>query len=254
MKIHLMNDLHLEWSGGKFAGYVQPTDADLVILAGYIHPGVLGLAWAGETFTVPTICLAGNHEWYGKRRLYKHYNKMHDKAAEVGVNFLQNETIVIDGVRFLGCTLWTDFDLYGNQPIAMMNAQSVMNDYRQILESDTTSKKLTPTTVLYEHKESMRFLTEELNKDFDGPTVVATHHAPSEESCLPEFRGNDYNFCYASNLERFIDSFDIALWVHGHVHASQDYMIGDTRVVCNPRGYYGHEENPNFDPNLLLEV
>lgn len=254
MKIHLMSDLHLEFSKGKFAGYVQPTDADVVILAGDINPGVLGLMWAGKTFNVPTICLAGNHEFYGKRSLAKHYTKMHDKAAEVGVNFLQNESIVIDGVRFLVATLWTDFDLFGNQPIAMINAQSVMNDYRQIKASHKSSLNLLPSAVLYEHKISMEFLTEELNKDFDGTTVVVTHHAPSEQSCFPMFRGDPFNFCYASRLERFVETFAPALWVHGHIHSSVDYMIGDTRVVCNPRGYAGHQENPNFDPTLILEV
>lgn len=254
MKIHLLNDLHLEFSGGKFAGYVPPADADVVVLAGDIHPGVLGLMWAAETFDVPVICLAGNHEFYGKRRLFKHYDKMHKKAAELGIHFLQNESIVIDGVRFLVATLWTDFNLIGNQPLAMVMAQTTMNDYKLILQNDRNSAKLLPATVLHEHNVSMEFLTEELNKDFDGPTVVATHHAPSEQSCLPDFRGDPNNFCYASNLERFVDTFDIALWVHGHVHGSVDYMIGDTRVACNPRGYVGHAENVNFDPNLLLEV
>lgn len=254
MKIHLLNDLHLEFSGGKFAGYVPPVDADVVVLAGDINPGVLGLMWAAETFVVPVISLAGNHEFYGKRRLHKHYDKMHDKAAKLGIHFLQNESIVIDGVRFLVATLWTDFSLMGNQPLAMIEAQGTMNDYKLILQNNRNSATLMPSTVLHEHNVSMEFLTEELNKDFDGPTVVATHHAPSEQSCLPDFRGNPLNHCYATNLERFVEAFDIALWVHGHIHCSQDYMIGDTRVVCNPRGYEGHAENVNFDPNLLLEV
>lgn len=259
MKIHLMSDLHLEFSKGKFAGYTPPADADVILLAGDIHPGVLGLIWAAETFQdIPTLVCAGNHEFYGKRRLESHYAKMHDKAEEVGVNFLQNESIVIEtyagSVRFLVATLWTDFNLMGNQPIAMMIAQGGMNDYKMILAQERSTRTLLPSAVLYEHELSMEFLTEELNKDFNGPTVVMTHHAPSEESCLPMFRGDPFNFCYATKLERFVETFDIALWVHGHVHQSKDYMIGDTRVVCNPRGYAGHEENVTFDPTLLLEV
>ncbi len=258
MKIHLLTDLHLEYSGGKFREYTgAPEGTDVVVLAGDTHPGVLGLLWAAETFKdLPIIYVAGNHEFYGLRGFERHYERMAKKAAELGIHFLQNDSVVIDDVRFVGGTLWTDFNLRGDQPIAMVQAQMPggMNDYQRISQSDR-GLMLLPTTVLNEHKKTVDFLTEELNNEHDGPTVVVTHHAPSERSCWPEHRGDPENVYYASALDRFVEMFVPALWLHGHIHQSRDYMIGDTRVAANPRGYRDEDAlNPNFDVNLLLEV
>lgn len=258
MKIHSMSDLHLEHQGGKWRDYAgAPEGTDVVVLAGDTHPGVLGLLWAAETFkNLDIVCVAGNHEFYSHRRLERHYEKMAAKAEELGINFLQNESVVIDSVRFVGGTLWTDFNLWGNQPEAMLQAPlpGMMNDYKQISQGKLKTTKLRPQTVLAEHKKTMEFLMDELGTDHDGPTVVVTHHAPSERSCLPEYRGDSDNVFYATALDRFVEMYAPALWLHGHIHQSRDYMIGETRVVCNPRGYYPLAINPNFDVNLLLEV
>lgn len=217
--------------------------------------------WTAETFDVPKIFVPGNHEFYGHRRLLSHNDKMRAKAEELGVHFLQNDYVIIDGVRFIGCTLWTDFALCGDQPLAMIRAmmktidgQTYMNDYTCISQGDYKSSKLRPNTVLAEYKKSLDYLMFELTREHDGPTVVVTHHAPSEQSCLPEKKANKDNAYYASNLDSFVAHYNPALWVHGHVHYSRDYMIDDTRVVTNPRGYMGRDPNRNFDPNLLLEV
>lgn len=257
MKIHPMSDLHLEHQGGKWRNYPgAPERTDVVVLAGDTHPGVLGLMWAAETFDVEIVCVAGNHEFYSHRRLERHYDKMAEKAKELGIHFLQNEAVVIDGVRFVGGTLWTDFNLFVNQPLAMVTAAmpGMMNDYQQISQGDRKQTKLQPQTVLVEHEKTMEFLTDELSQEHDGPTVVVTHHAPSERSCLPEYRGDRDNVYYATALEGFVEIHNPALWVHGHIHQSRDYLIGETRVACNPRGYYPFAINPNFDVNLLLEV
>jgi len=84
--------------------------------------------------------------------------------------------------------------------------------------------------------------------------VVVTHHLPSAKSSDSRYRDSSLNPAYYSHLDEWIEERDIALWVHGHTHVSNDYMIGDTRVVCNPRGYYMHDENPNFSPSLVVEV
>ncbi len=258
MRIALLSDLHLEFSGGKFPGYTPPVNADVIVIAGDTHPGVLGLLWAAETFGsaqgMPVICTAGNHEFYHGRRLHKHYDKMRAKADELGIYFLQNDVIVIGGVRFLGGTLWTDFNLHGNAPLAMIDAQMSMNDYGTIRQGSNAGRPLIPATVLNEHQKTIAFLIDELSKDFDGKTVVVTHHAPSEQSCLPEYSGDNLNPSYATNLEGLMHAYDIELWLHGHVHQSKDYMISGTRVVCNPRGYADEALNPHFDPTLILEV
>ena len=258
MKIHPLSDLHLEWSSSKFeAATVAPEGTDVVVLAGDIHPGVYGMLWAAKTFkNLPIVYVAGNHEFYGHRRIERHYEKMAAKAEELGIHFLQNETVVIDSVRFVGGTLWTDFNLRGDQPIAMVQAAMPggMNDYKQISQGKWKNTKLRPQTVLNEHEKTMEFLMDELGTDHDGPTVVVTHHAPSERSCFPGYRGDGDNVYYATKLDRFVEMHSPALWVHGHIHQSVDYEIGETRVATNPRGYFPANINPNFDVNLLLEV
>jgi len=251
MRIHLISDVHNEFGELTYT----PPECDVVICAGDIHPGVAGVMWAAETYGSAmgqdVIYVAGNHEFYGKRVLHRHYEKMEAKADDLSVHFLQNQVVVIDGVRFIGCTLWTDFNLNGDQPLAMLQAQGSMNDYRLICHA--INKVITPYTILNEHQISFMFLQDELSKDFDGPTVVITHHAPSELSCLPRYRGNSLNGAYASRLDKFIEIMQPTLWVHGHIHDAKDYMIGNTRVVVNPRGYVGCEET-GFNPELILEV
>lgn len=258
MKIHLVSDIHLEFCPGGKLSYEAPEGTDVVIVAGDTNPGVKGLMWAAETFGsangMPVIYLAGNHEFYGGRRFNKHYAKMREKATDLRILFLQNDTVVIDGVRFLGTTLWTNFKLNGDQPLAMLKAAKAMNDYIYIRQGTSKEAKLTPQTVLGEHELAMEFLTKELSEEHDGTTVVVTHHAPSEESCYPEFARDASNVYYASSLENFVLEHSPELWVHGHIHQSKDYMIGDTRVAANPRGYDDGFVNANFDPNLLLEV
>lgn len=256
MKIHLMSDLHLEFSKMSFKGYEVPEDTDVVVLAGDTHPGVFGLMWAAKTFKdLPIVVVAGNHEFYGKRRLHKHYMKMQKKAKDLGIHFLQNDSVVIDGVRFLGGTLWVDYNLYGNAPLAMLNAVDEMNDYKCIAQGPTSQRRLQTETVLNEHKQTVDFIVDELSKDFDGKTVVVTHHAPCELSCFGQYKRNANNVYYASKLEGLIYAYQPNYWLHGHVHASSDYMLEETRVVVNPRGYYDEDAlNPDFDPGLLLEL
>ena len=250
MKIHLLSDVHLEFGNLKYT----PPECDVVVVPGDIHPGVKGLVWAAETYDVPVVAIAGNHEFYnGKRRFPTHYDTMAKKAEELGINFLQNQTVIIGGVRFVGCTLWTDFELVGNAPLMMIRAQKVMNDYKLIKVG--RNAPLHPEKLLEAHKESMEFLTDELNNEFDGPTVVVTHHAPSELSVGPRFRADPENAFYATNLHGFIDVMQPTVWVHGHMHSSSDYMISETRIMANPRGYVNRPGyNQDFDPNFVFEV
>lgn len=247
MRLHILSDIHLEF--GKFK--YTPPECDVAIYAGDTHPGVKGIMWIGEQPAEHKIAISGNHEMYGqgwKRHLPRHYKKLYIKAEQCGVTFLQNETTIIDGVRFIGCTLWTDYNLYGNQYLAMVQAQLTMNDFKEIYIAP--KHLMLPENFLDEHKKSKTFIIEELSKPFAGKTVVITHHAPSEKSCLV---GADAKFSYASNLEDLIRTFEPNVWVHGHTHVSRDYMIDKTRVICNPRGYC-HDPNKLFNPQFVLDI
>jgi Icc-related predicted phosphoesterase len=259
MRILIISDLHLEFSRGEFRGY-QPPECDVVVIAGDTHPGVLGVMWMAKTFgSTPVVSCSGNHEYYGKRQIHRHDTKLQDKAAEQNreygsqIHYLQNSSVVIGGVRFLGGTLWTDFKLQGQEVQAKLAAQSQMNDYQHILMSQ--GRRITPDFIQREHENTRDFIDDALSEEgFSGPTVVVTHHCPSDKSRDPGYGDDVLNACYASHLDGMMHAYKPQLWVHGHIHTSADYLIDETRVICNPRGYAPDDLNPDFIPNLLVDI
>jgi Icc-related predicted phosphoesterase len=238
----------------------QP-DADLLVLAGDVHSGSLGVDWVAHHFTIPAILIGGNHEAYGHElfRTIAH-NRQKANATNGRISFLEKnvQTFKLESgekVRFIGVILWTDFALYGTPSRSMAAALEQIEDYRVIqIERGYELRRLLPADTARLHRAALKFLEEELRKPFDGPTVVITHHAPSPRSIAEKFRDSLLNPAFASNLERFIVAHQPALWIHGHMHDSFDYSIGKTRVVCNPRGYFPNELNPIFDPKLVITL
>jgi len=263
LKLHILSDLHLE-----FAKY-EPiaTDAEVVILAGDIYKGADGIHWAAEQWpNKPVIYVPGNHEFYGAQRLNV-LAELRIAARETGVHLLDNDELVIDGevdsVRFLGTTLWTDFELHGAEvkPYAMNEGQRGLSDFRVIHEG--VQGHFSPQRSIELHKESLAWLEKKLAETFvGGKTVVVSHHLPSMQSVAARYKTDLLSACFASNLDHLFDQMD--LWVHGHTHDSFDYASNGaggpvsqgTRVVCNPRGYetYRGIENYVFDPRLVVEV
>lgn len=250
MRIHLLSDLHFEFA--KMPRSYTPPECDVVVLSGDISAGLPGVMWAVDTFTVPVIYIPGNHEYYVKRPWRDHLAKMKQKTESSNVHVLHNETVEIDGVRFIGATLWADFNLYGQNFLHQQAAQRGMNDYAFIWETDNT--RFHSDNSLAEHQASRFFINEELSKPFDGKTVVCTHHGPTHLSIVSKWDMHPLTPAYASRLENIILDHKPVLWTHGHIHDSVDYVIGDTRVVANPRGYEGHEINPLYNNQLVIEI
>ena len=178
-------------------------------------------------------------------------------ANRLGIHLLQDAEFIIDGVRFLGSTLWTDYALDGNPAAAMRYAQRAMNDHRLIFPREL-GQPFTPEDALRYHKQSLLWLGDALRLPFDGKTVVVTHHLP-HPTVHPGYAGDLLNPAFCSDLSGLVEGSGAALWVHGHTHTSCDYVAGATRVVCNPRGYGpvrsgGRIENPEFDAELALEI
>ena len=205
------------------------------------------------------IYVMGNHE---------HYNFMYDKTyAHIkdqlpdNVRLLENESHVIDDVLFLGATLWTDMNRH--DPLTLNTVRQYMNDYRCIKRLDEDNKylgRLTPEFTVLEHRKTMAWLKQQLDDNRIGarmPVVVVGHHAPSKLSTKPEYQ-DDYhiNGAYSSNLEPFIEDYpEIAVWTHGHTHDVFDYQVGQTRILCNPRGYKGYEHRAEeFDPTVGFDI
>jgi hypothetical protein len=172
------------------------------------------------------------------------------------VHVLDGEEIVLGGVRFLGATLWTDFDLFGSgekRSEATAAAQRMIRDFSVIRAGDATFTQEDSTLLCRRHA---AWLDQALSKPHRGPTVVVTHHAPSPRSIHPRFADSILNACFVSELEHLLGQERVGLWIHGHTHDSFDYSVNGTRVLCNPRGYArdGVNENASFDSGLTVEV
>ena len=270
MNIQIASDLHLEFVEQQFPGYrvIEPAGADVLIIAGDIHRNIKAVA-AFADWPVPVVYVHGNHEVYHQR-----YDEliaaMRAATAGTNVHFLECDQYIVSGVRFLGCCLWTDYCL---QPAdwlaAMAEAEQALNDHRVIR---TEQGSFTTADALRIHQQSRAWLEARLAEDFDGPTVVVTHHGVHPNSTHPKYAGMRINAAFASDLGPLLQRAD--LWVHGHVHDSFDYRISQgaqmfrpagTRVIANPRGYPLNRpqaktpaqlewENTMFNPRLVVEV
>jgi len=242
MRIQLFSDIHLEFAPCA----VPDTDADVVIAAGDVAIGTGACAWLAA-LGKPVVYIAGNHEFYtGEYHAVR--AALRASTAGSAVHYLDNDAVVLDGVRFLGTTLWTDFG--GADRATMDNARFAMNDYVQIRHGTGWFE---PEHALAAHEQARAWLAQALAQPFAGPTVVVTHHAPSLRSWRGE-PGSPYRHAYCNDLEALAGTGQAALWCHGHVHWTVDYRLGGTRVLCNPRGYHGLQQVAGFDAGRVLEL
>lgn len=251
MKLQILSNLHIEFEPFR----LPSTDADIVILAGDIHTGKRGISWILDVVPdKPVIYILGNHEYYG-RAFPKHIHDLKSLTKGTHIHVLEKDAITIDRVTFLGCTLWTNFSLFGNDPkLAGYQATQVMNDYRKIRVSPHYRKLRSLDTFII-HNQSIEWLQTAIQtvKTSGNKMVIITHHAPSDRSLPLEYHEDHLSTAYASHLDDFVEESGASLWIHGHIHASQRYAIGNTQVICNPRGY-PDERNPDFLPNFVMNV
>ena len=226
--------------------------------------------------------MAGNHEFYGY-----HWDSLIDElrqeAKKYDIYFLENQTITLAGIRFLGTTLWTDFEFFGKEKRSHMMrlAEVMLNDFKVIKanplveEFDNTAtsgvssnqqafagQAQSPEHTIVRHRESLVWLDAQLQIGDASKTVVISHHYPNEISTAPKWANNPITACFGSKLDLQMLS-KCKLWIHGHTHDSCDYLVGEpanqVRVVCTPRGYPRSRisndfENPNFNPQLLIDI
>ena len=196
------------------------------------------------------LYINGNHEFYSS-----HYDTTFDVLAEhlpKEIHYLENDYVKIKDTIFLGCTLWTDFR--NENALEMMEASRFLNDYKTI-RIGSNYRKMNPDDTLKFHKKSKLFLQQKLEQFKNDKVWILTHHSPSYQSIHPKYKMETTNSSYASDLDYFIlENQQVKYFSHGHTHESMNYFIGDCRVICNPRGYFPMEINPNFDPNLEIEI
>jgi len=251
VKVHVLSDLHLE-----FSSFEPPaTEANVVVLAGDVAQGNKGVYWARQTFpNSQIIYVPGNHEYYESRRA-ETLRLLRIAGKQNSVQVLDDDEWIFDRVRFLGTTLWTDFKYFGleNQAMAMDEGARRLNDFRIIEEADEL--RFSPARSIELHEKSLAWLATKLDEPFEGQTVVVTHHLPSVKSVAARFIDTPLSACFVSHLDHLFGKMD--LWIHGHTHDNSDYVANGTRVICNPRGYvtsYRSVENVDFKPGLVIEV
>lgn len=253
MKLNILSDLHL-----GFSELDTPlNDADVVVLAGDVAPPRQAAHWAMRLHK-PVVYVLGNHEFYGSS-IEAAAAELKRLCAGTHIHVLDNDEAIIDGVRFVGSTLWTDFMLFGDgdeRVAAIEEAQRLMRDFSRIRIDEATGALFTPADSARLFARNAAWLDRRLDVPHAGPTVVITHHAPARQSIHPRFAGSLLNACFVSNAEHLVSADRAQWWIHGHTHDSFDYVLNGTRVICNPRGYAkaGVNENTRFDPHLTIDV
>lgn len=202
------------------------------------------------------IYVAGNHEFY-HGEFHTSINDLREECANYSnVHFLECDSVEIDDVLFVGGTLWTN--LNNGDPLTIHAVQGFMNDYFIIRNDQSNIGKLMPDDTIDRHVKTLDYIKIVVDQNKDKKIVVVGHHTPSLKSCHPRYAHDHLiNGAYHSDLsEVILDRPQIKLWTHGHTHNSFDYMIGETRVVCNPRGYHNgrYDEETGFDPSKIIEI
>ncbi|MGX1742481.1 metallophosphoesterase [Bosea sp. NPDC055353] len=263
MRLLIISDLHLEF--GPFEFPAPMPEFDVAVFAGDIGQPIVGaLRWmatrreTGPLRGRPIVYVAGNHEFY-KSEMKANLAEASRLADETGIHLLHRQAILVEEVRFVGCTLWTDYRLLGTPKPSMVVAGQELNDHRLIRYREESGhySRFMPWHAAAEHRLDVAFIRSELARDHHGPTVVVTHHAPHPRSVQPRHQGSALSPAFVSDLSALIEDFQPELWIHGHDHGSHDYRLGRTRIFANQAGYpnlHGDRENHGFDPQCVIEV
>ncbi|CAK2681426.1 Metallophosphoesterase [Vibrio crassostreae] len=248
MKIQYLSDLHLEMASMD----LPVSDADVVVLAGDIHSnGKMGIDWASQ-FPQDVIYVLGNHEFYSGGTITDLPTSLKDYAKKYpNVHVLSDDSIIIEGVAFFGCTLWTDFELYGKPDVAFYYAEKSINDYR-IINYDNV-QPFTPSIASVLHKQSMSWLSEAISSSEYMANVVVTHHLPTPAAIHEQYEGSILNSAFASDCSRLF-SHGVTAWIYGHNHDCRVFEKEGIIFATNQRGYHRYENIADFDAYKVVEI
>ncbi len=287
MKFKIWSDLHLEFYNSSninkiiriLSRYFPEQEDDkntILLISGDIGTYIkwdLTYKIVFETFSKrfkKVIAVPGNHSWYESDIWNNETDFLKDKNIPENVFYGDNFFVDLDkNTRIIGSCLWTDMDK--ENPLFLKYIERMMNDYNLIREKSSSeykrdkfgsyeyknSKPIKSFQTLERFKKSKEFIIstlEDANKNNIKNKIILTHHAPTFYSVDSRYRDNKSNPAYCSNLEDIMFDYDVTLWVHGHIHGSNDYMVGNTRVVSNPFGYHNYDVNPEFNSNLIIDI
>jgi hypothetical protein len=240
VRLAVYSDLHLE---------IRPFDppaveADVVVLAGDVDNGTRGIEWARDRFSGRIIYVPGNHEYY-LGSIGETSRDLRAAAAGARVDLLDCDRLDVSGVRFLACTLWTDYSLAGPA-----ERGGVIERSRRHNPDHAMIRDFAPEDAIALCGRHRAWLEQSLAEPFGGPTVVITHFAPHTGSIAPAFAGHPANPGFIVPLTGLMGG--PRLWIHGHTHTAFDYGVSGTRVFCNPRGY--PDESTGFRADCVIDV
>jgi len=257
MRAALISDVHLEFGHCIIE---NEQNADVLILSGDIcvaskfGPDDDRFFQQCSKKFKDVIYIMGNHE---------HYTGIFQKSEKIlrdalsryeNIHFLEKSTVKIDDITFFGATLWTDMNYQNKTTISIV--ESMINDFRVIKNKEMGYSKLKALDVVQEHYNSLAAIKEIIETNPKDKYVFVGHHAPTKRSVKPRYEKDFHvNGGYSSDLSQFIIVHpQIKVWTHGHTHDSFDYMVGTTRVICNPRGYFGYEVMEETSPLLYFNI
>lgn len=270
MKAWIISDIHQSHLTRLLRDPPKVPKADICICAGDVTNFIddsIGFIRRIIEPRMPVVLVLGNHDYYGSS-ISGALERARRLVEGSHIHILENEAMTIGDCRFIGATLWTDFSVSVGKDEhippeerrvkAFELVPSRMMDFECIYRSDARrtgeNGMVTVWEILERHRESSKFIDNELSQDFQGNTVVVTHHAPLMQSFDPSFFGNVTNAAFASDLSNLIRWRKPRLWVHGHIHKFRDYMADQTRVICNPLGYRGEFYSSGFRPGFVIDL
>lgn len=270
MKLYYASDLHVDINHEYRVPIPDDAAESIFIIPGDINTGVCGdmvteliaeeLAYYAQYY-LHVIAVLGNHDNYG--------NNVSNQIAEVSTAIRKfctksNVTLlhaglpyrVIEGITFWGDTLWSGLHLSDTNPLAHFTLRRSIADFSSILikSGNGPIRLFEPSDMLALNKHALKALKKFLSSGNLHKKVVITHFTPSMQSMDDRFLGSSFNDYFHNNYDHLIEKCDVQYWFHGHTHISKDYMIGETRVLCNPVGYRGYNEHTGFDPERFVVI
>lgn len=252
MKIQIISDLHLVFEQNRLfldENPIQPV-GDVLVIAGDIADGdndyfVMKefLEKVSKNYKKVIACF-GNHEFYFGNVDFA--NPKYDEVLFDNVYLLNNSTFIYDNVRFIVSTLWSNVPEEKKEIV-----RNSLNDYRVVKNGKHV---LTVEDTNLMHKNSVDFIQNELKQDFEGKTIVVTHHMPTFEVVEEQYKDSTINSAFVSELKGLIKEHDIDLWVCGHSHSFDDRIVENTRIVRNPLGYVEQYEYKDFKRDFVIDL
>ena len=270
MKLWIWSDVHLEISNSKI-NFARP-DADIIVIAG-------DLTYADRVsevvkdiiyrYHLPIIYVAGNHEFYASHQRSSPFEtdqlllKLAERDSESWshrFHVLDEDTVVIDGIRFVGATLWTDFKLnLSNESqlsARMRNSENLLRDFTSIRMR--SGERFSAADMIALNASNAAYLRHQMSENFNGKKVIVSHHLPHPACISERYQDSEANYLFSNSAEAFDDLLSSdkapALWICGHSHEASDVLIGRTRVVCNPFGYDFEKGKNGFRSDLVIEI